>query len=387
MAQIWQWMVAGPAGEMSHLKVVFRADASLQIGTGHVMRCLTLADALRQKGAQCTFVCRPNVGHLLGLVAQRGHKALALGEQQQNFNGPADPAHAAWLGTSWADDAEQTMHALLGQTVDWLVVDHYALDARWEEALRPQAQRIMAIDDLADRPHACDLLLDQNLGRTEADYGGLLKGKTTTLVGPQYALLRPEFAALRAQSLARRQNNPPLRRLLVTMGGVDKDNATGQVLAALQSCSLPADLRVTVVMGPHAPWLAQVQAQVTQMPWPTEVLVGVDNMAQLMAESDLAIGAAGSTSWERCCLGLPTIQVVLAQNQEAIALALGRFGAALMLPSKAIEQTLPDLISTITSAEKLYTVSLAASGVTEGKGASLLCDFMKVEDENHSLVQ
>ncbi len=374
------------------MHVAFRADASLQIGTGHVMRCLTLADALRERGASCSFVCRPHQGHLLALIEQRGHQALALPELQEgaqpNHNGTA---HGHWLGTDWATDAQHTQQALRthtgGEPVDWLVVDHYALDARWEEALRPQAQRIMAIDDLADRPHACDLLLDQNLGRTEADYGGLLKGKTTTLVGPQYALLRPEFAALRAQSLARRQNNPPLRRLLVTMGGVDKDNATGQVLAALQSCSLPADLRVTVVMGPHAPWLAQVQAQVTQMPWPTEVLVGVDNMAQLMAESDLAIGAAGSTSWERCCLGLPTIQVVLAQNQEAIALALGRFGAALMLPSKAIEQTLPDLISTITSAEKLYTVSLAASGVTEGKGASLLCDFMKVEDENHSLVQ
>jgi len=369
------------------MHIAFRVDASLQIGTGHVMRCLTLADVVRDQGAQCTFVCRPHEGHLLDLVVQRGHKALALGQPQSNFGAPADPAHAAWLGASWTEDAEQTKQALGAQSVDWLVVDHYALDARWEEALRPQAKRIMVIDDLADRPHACDLLLDQNLGRTEADYGGLLKGNITTLVGPQYALLRSEFAVLRTQSLARRQNNPELRRLLVTMGGVDKDNATGQVLAALQSCSLPADLRVTVVMGPHAPWLAQVQTQATQMPWPTEVLVGVNNMAQLMAESDLAIGAAGSTSWERCCLGLPSIQVVLAQNQEAIALALSHVGAALLLTSKPIEQTLPDLISTIASAEKLYTVSMAASGVIEGNGASLVCDFMKVKDENHDLVQ
>ena len=300
-------------------------------------------------------------------------------------------AHSDWLGTDWAIDAQDTRQALSastgGQSVDWLVIDHYALDARWEDALHPQAKRIMVIDDLADRPHACDLLLDQNLGRKEADYDGLLKGQSTTLIGPQYALLRPEFAALRSQSLARRQSAPHLRRLLITMGGVDKDNATGQVLAALQSCSLPADLRVTVVMGQHAPWLAQVQAQATQMPWPTEVLAGVDNMGQLMAENDLAIGAAGSTSWERCCLGLPTIQVVLAQNQEAIARALGHAGAALMLQCKAIEQTLPDLISTLASAEKLYTISLAASGVTEGNGASLVCDFMKVEDENHTLMQ
>ncbi len=369
------------------MHIVFRADASLQIGTGHVMRCLTLADALHEKGAECTFVCRPHAGHLLGLVAQRGHKALALGEPQENFNGPTDPAHAAWLGTSWADDAEQTMHALVGQTVDWLVVDHYALDARWEEALRPQAKSIMVIDDLADRPHACDMLLDQNLGRSAQDYGSLLKGKFTTLIGPQYALLRPEFAALRAHSLARRQTNSQLRRLLITMGGVDKDNATGQVLAALQSCNLPADLRVTVVMGTHAPWLPQVQALAAQMHWPTEVLVGVNNMAQLMAESDLAIGAAGSTSWERCCLGVPAIQLALAQNQKAIAKALSSAGAALMLKGQAIAQTLPGLISTMASIEQLYAASLVARGVTEGKGALFVSDFMKVNDENHALMQ
>lgn len=355
------------------------------------MRCLTLADALRERGASCSFVCRPHPGHLLALVAQRGHQALALPELQEgaqpNHNGTA---HGHWLGTDWATDAQDTQQALSahtgGQPVDWLVVDHYALDARWEEALRPQAKRIMVIDDLADRPHACDLLLDQNLGRKEADYGGLLKSKTTTLIGPQYALLRPEFAALRAQSLACRQTNPQLRRLLITMGGVDKDNATGQVLAVLQNCKLPLDLRITVVMGPHSPWLAQVQAHAVQMPWRTEVLVGVNNMAQLMAESDLAVGAAGSTSWERCCLGVPTIQVALAQNQVEIAQALNLAGAALMLQGQAIAQTLPNLISNVDRADRLYALSLAASAVTEGKGALFVCDLMKVNDENHALV-
>jgi UDP-2,4-diacetamido-2,4,6-trideoxy-beta-L-altropyranose hydrolase len=372
--------------------IAFRADASLQIGTGHVMRCLTLADALSHRGARCSFVCRPHPGHLLALIVQRGHQALALPDLHQG----AQPnrygtAHGHWLGTDWATDAQDTQQALSahtgGQPVDWLVVDHYALDARWEEALLPQSKRIMVIDDLADRPHACDLLLDQNLGRTKATYDGLLKGKTIILVGPKYALLRPEFAALRAQSLARRESNPQLRRLLITMGGVDKDNTTGQVLAALQSCSLPADLCVTVVMGLHAPWLVQVQALATQMPWHTQVFVGVDNMAQLMAESDLAIGAAGSTSWERCCLGVPTIQVALAQNQKVIAQALSRAGAAFMLQGQAIEQTLPGLIGTVASEDQLYAASLAASGITQGKGALFVCDFMKVNDENHALMQ
>jgi len=365
------------------MHVAFRVDASLQIGTGHVMRCLTLADELRRRGARCSFVCRPHEGHLLALVAQRGHQALALPELQEgaqpNRNGTE---HARWLGTDWTTDAQDTQQALNATTrcqhVDWLVVDHYALDVRWEHALRSQATRIMVIDDLADRPHACDLLLDQNLGRSAQDYCGLLKGKNNTLIGPQYALLRPEFAALRAQSIARRQSNTQLSSLLVTMGGVDKDNATGQVLTELQSCNLPADLRVTVVMGPHAPWLAQVQAQATQMPWHTEVLVGVNNMAQLMAESDLAIGAAGSTSWEFCCLGIPSLLICTADNQRTVIAALASNNASVSLDSFELGQSdcIPFKKQYTRITENLSIFSATAARITDGNGASRVCKEM-----------
>ena len=292
------------------------------------MRCLTLADALRERGARCTFICRPHSGHLLDMITQHGHQAVALPNGgTTTHHMPTDLAHAAWLGTDWQTDAQQTIEALGNDRVDWLVVDHYALDHRWEQALRPHCQNLMVIDDLADRHHDCDVLLDQNLGRSVQDYGGLLKHHTTTYIGPQYALLRPEFAQLRSQSLARR-SQPQLKHLLITMGGVDKDNVTGQVLKALTACHLPTDLRITVVMGPHAPCLADVQQQAVQMPWPTQVLVGVNAMAQVMSDSDFCIGAAGSTSWERCCLGLPTLMLVLAANQQEAASALSDMGAA-----------------------------------------------------------
>lgn len=356
------------------MHIALRADASLQIGTGHVMRCLTLADALREQGARCSFVCRPYQGHLLALIAQRGHQALALPELQSGARfSQTGTAHAHWLGTNWATDAQDTQQVLSahtgGKPVDWLVVDHYALDVSWEEALRLQAKRIMVIDDLADRPHACDLLLDQNLGRNAEDYCGLLKGKPSTLIGPQYALLRPEFAALRAESLARRQSSPQLRRLLITMGGVDKDNATGQVLTTLPRCSLPTDLRVSVVIGPHAPWLGQVQAQAAQMPWPTEVFVGVGNMAQLMAEGDLAIGAAGGTAWERCSLGLPSLVWIVAQNQLTGAMALQRAGAAVVMQTQQeINKFMVTLQSAAAAKEVLTKLSKAAAVVTDGEG-------------------
>lgn len=350
---------------MTH--IAFRTDASLQIGTGHVMRCLTLADALRERGAQSTFICRPHAGHLLDLIQQRGHTAKALAPADDAFTAPADPCHAKWLGTDWASDAAQTRQALGDQVVDWLVVDHYALDRRWEQYLRPHTRRILAIDDLADRPHDCDLLLDQNLGRQAIDYGGLLSPHTPTLIGPAYALLRPEFAQWREHSLQRRAQ-PQLKNLLITMGGVDQANATGQVLDVLSNCELPADLRITAVMGPTAPWLAQVQAQAAAMPRPTQVLAGVSNMAQLMAESDLCIGAAGSTSWERCCLGVPAIQLTLAANQKQAALALTEMGAALSINLST--HLTADLKRLIDSVDALCMTKLTSrsSAICNGRG-------------------
>jgi UDP-2,4-diacetamido-2,4,6-trideoxy-beta-L-altropyranose hydrolase len=359
------------------MQIVFRTDASLQIGTGHVMRCLTLAHALQERGAQCSFICREHPGNLMDLIRQHGFLVHALRCDQAWAAKENIPSHAGWLGADWLVDAEESKVGAGETAIDWLIVDHYALDSRWEHAMRAHCRHIMVIDDLADRPHDCDLLLDQNLGRKREDYSGLLKGKAKTLIGPQYALLRPEFAALRAQSLARRQNNPQLRNLLITMGGVDKDDAAGRVLDALQGCTLPADLRITVVMGLHAPWLEKVQVKATHMPCRTEVLLGVNNMAQLMADSDLAIGAAGATAWERCSLGLPSVVIVLAHNQLAGAVALRNAGAAVVLEST---QQIADILSAPRNVEfaneMLTKLSRAAASVTDGQGCSRATNYM-----------
>lgn len=355
----------------------FRADASLQIGTGHVMRCLTLADALRDRGAHCRFICRAHPGNLIDWIHQRGYDVHVL-PYDENWEVPDErSAQAAWLGADWQTDVEQTIVGAGETAIDWLIVDHYALDRRWESSMRTHCRRLMVIDDLADRPHDCDLLLDQNLGRTALDYAGLVDAAATILIGPQYAPLRPEFAALRQQSLARRENNTLLRRMLITMGGVDKDNATGQVLEALKACALPQDLRITVVMGPHAPWLEQVRVQAADMPRPTVVLVGVSNMAQLMADSDLAIGAAGSTSWERCCLGLPSLVLVLAENQLAGAIALQNEGAAISLETYGeLAEYLGQPYSEQFAQKALKKLSNTASTLTDGKGCARVVDHM-----------
>jgi UDP-2,4-diacetamido-2,4,6-trideoxy-beta-L-altropyranose hydrolase len=373
------------------MKVAFRADASLQMGSGHVMRCLTLADALKAQGADCHFISREHPGHLLEVIGQRGYKANSLVAHVQpaqeaiksivkeSSSPQQEPAHAAWLGSTWQTDAQETTAILVSLQSDWLVVDHYALDQRWEEALAPHYRKLLVIDDLADRPHRCDLLLDQNLGSQPEHYAPWLPAHCQVLTGPHYALLRPEFAELRPYSLQRRQAQPALRQLLITMGGVDQPNATGQVLQALKTCALPQKCRITVVMGLTAPWLESVRELAAQMPWPTEVVVNVHDMAQRMADSDLAIGAAGSTSWERCCLGLPTLMVVLAENQQAGAQALEVAHAARLIGDVSdIATKLPQAVLELIDEDCKGRMSLAASAITDGQGTEKILKAMKV---------
>lgn len=361
-------------------RIAFRADASVEIGTGHVMRCLTLADALAREGAECHFLCRPQPGDLNGLIRARGHSLHELAPPQPGWRASGGPAHAGWLGRDWQGDAAEVASLLAGLRPDWLVVDHYALDAAWEGAIRPAVGRLMVIDDLADRPHACDLLLDQNLGRRAEDYAALVPAGTLVLTGPRHALLRPEFAARRAESLARRRQ-PRLGRLLVTMGGIDRDNVTERVLDALDACPLPADLEITVVMGPQAPWRKPVEARAARMRYATDMRVGVDDMARLMTDSDLAIGAAGSTSWERCALGLPSILLVLAENQRGIAESLHRQGASIAVSSAAAAA---DFLASHLRAETLipclHRLSVGAAAITDGEGAARVVRRMAHHD-------
>lgn len=357
------------------MSVAFRVDASLDIGTGHVMRCLTLADALTASGAECRFICREHPGHLIEHIRNKGYRvdALPVGASLLAMEGgthPRDtPPHAHWLNCPWETDAADTRAILSQDEPDWLVVDHYALDARWEQALQGSYKKLLVIDDLADRPHACDLLLDQNPGREPGDYEALVPAHCRRLIGPRYALLRPEFAALRDYSLQRRRT-PQLKHLLITMGGIDQPNATGKVLETLKTCPLPTDSQITVVMGASAPWLEQVRSVAATMPWTTTVRVNISNMAQVMADSDLAIGAAGGTSWERCCLGLPTLLIVLAENQREAAHFLEKQQAVetLELHEGLSGQLQKKIALLLSQADIMMSMTKHASEITDGQG-------------------
>lgn len=359
------------------MKVAFRVDASLQIGSGHVMRCLTLANALRERGEDCCFVTRLHTGNLVDLITQQGHRVAALPTGRADL--PVRHGdYTAWLGMSWQDDAAQTASYLVEDTPDWLIVDHYALDHRWQARLRASCARLMVIDDLADRAHDCNLLLDQNLGRTPESYSGLTGADTIVLAGQAYALLRPDFVAWRDRSLARRVS-ARCETVMITMGGVDRDGVGGQVLEVLNELPTTEDLRVIVVTSARSPRFDQLRSQANISRWPVEILVDVDNMAELMARSDLAIGAAGGTAWERCVLGLPSIVLAIADNQKPGAAALKNAGAAWVASGMTDVSELMQFILSDEGPAQLRHVSATAARLTDGEGVSRVIRAM----ENH----
>jgi UDP-2,4-diacetamido-2,4,6-trideoxy-beta-L-altropyranose hydrolase len=358
------------------MRVVFRVDASLEMGSGHLMRCLTLADEIKARGHECHFISRQQPGDLIELVKEKGFTAHVLPEC--DVTGQGGLSHSNWLKGGQQQDFCDTEAMIKTLLPDWLIVDHYGIDANWEQLARIYAKRILVIDDLADRQHDCEVLLDQNLGQSDEKYRHLTPPGTTLLTGADYALLRPEFAQHREESLTARYNNTQIDHILVTMGGVDKDNVTAKVLSALEKSALRAQTQVTVVLGTQAPWLSKVKMQAEKSRLNTQVLSGVNNMAELMSQSDLAIGAAGSTSWERCFLGLPTIVCVLADNQQEIANALQESKAAVTVLGDNIRAQITEAVNRfLVDPETLKFMADKASYIVDGKGVNRVVERLE----------
>ena len=273
------------------------------------MRCLTLADRLCESGAEVAFLCAELPGAMFDLIRARGDPCQRLSSS---------------VAGDWAIDAEESLAAasdLVPGIVDWVIVDHYHLDHCWEKMLRPACRRLMVIDDIANRRHSCDVLLDQNYD-DQLRYRDLVPAHCKCLLGPRYALLRAEYAAYRKEAEVR---NRPLRRVFVFFGGSDPADLTGMAVKALSAPEL-ADLVVDVVVGAnycHRDALVKVAAARGN----TTIHDPRPHLADLMVDADIAIGAGGVTNWERMTVGLPSIVVAIADNQVPISEQLHRMGA------------------------------------------------------------
>lgn len=300
------------------MRIVFRVDASIQMGTGHVMRCLTLADALKNQGAECYFICREHPGNLIGLITQRGHHVDALpyidlSQEGKLQHHTIDLAHASWLGSTQKEDSSLCIPIVEALNPDWMVVDHYALDIQWENVLRPYCKQVMVIDDLADRQHDCDILIDQNyLPLYEQRYDHLVPVTTKKLLGPSFVLLRDEFSALRKKILKRTPSAEAY--FLINFGGVGNYFLLSKVIEAINIFQKQSFFIVTGKLESHQ-FLELGKAISYSKVKIVEIAV---NMANLMSHSQYAIGACGSTVWERFCLGLNSGLIEMAENQTPL---------------------------------------------------------------------
>jgi len=341
-------------------EAIFRVDSSTGLGSGHVMRCLTLADRLRLRGVTCRFVCARLDGSLTAEIGAAGF-----------------PVDLVRSGLSETDDAAATLAILEHSCIDIAVVDVYRLGAVWERAVRSRARRLLVVDDLADRAHECDMLLDQNdLDASSRRYAGLVPEGCRMLLGPSFALLREQFDRAARES---RDRDGSVKHLLVSFGGGDVTNETAKVLMALADARF-AKLTADVVVGVSNPHRAELASVAKTLPG-VRILDRVENMASLMSDADLAIGAGGTTTWERCALGLPSILVTVADNQRDVVRSVSAAGAALDLGShtdvtaSAIAEAVAGLAADSARMRAMSAAARALCGCS-AKGASAVAEAL-----------
>jgi UDP-2,4-diacetamido-2,4,6-trideoxy-beta-L-altropyranose hydrolase len=356
------------------MKVVFRVDASTRIGTGHIMRCLNLAEALREQKVHTHFICRNHVGNLIPLLRREAMNVTVLPVTMA-----PDAIHGenyqAWLGATPVEDYEQTIEALNGEQPDCLVVDHYGLDVEWERKLRPNAGRLMVVDDLANRHHDCDLLLDQNYSVEGSHrYMGLVPLACQLLIGPRYALLHSKYSEFRKKPRVR---DGRVERVLIFFGGSDPKNMTGLALDALLQIGL-RNLHIDIVVGANNPYDEVLQKQSANRPQ-IKIHRMLPYLADLMTQADLALGAGGVTTLERMCLGLPSIVLSIADNQRPGCEALSQAGAINYVgdvESIRIEDIVNAVEQLTSNPDRLLALSTRSSGIVDGLGASRIADAL-----------
>jgi UDP-2,4-diacetamido-2,4,6-trideoxy-beta-L-altropyranose hydrolase len=348
------------------VNVVFRVDASYRIGSGHISRCLSLAKVLADHGVRSSFLCRHMPDALVARIRSRAHELIRLPNVQVRGANQETDMYADGVEPAQEEDAQQTKDALRGRRCDWVIVDHYSLDFRWENAVREIASTIMAIDDLADRRHDCDLLLDQNyFADLHSRYEGLLPAEACRLLGPRYALLDPQFAAARVNSV-----RAQVERLFVSVGANDPFRICMKAVISLHRFA-PPFLGAEIVAGSDT--AAGNDAQSSAHGLHNVAVHGyIDDIARVMARCTLAVGAGGSSTWERCAIGIPSIVIITADNQRQMAMDLAQTGVIVLLgegKDVSAEEIYGALAELRSDAVRLSRMRRDAMDLVDGEGA------------------
>lgn len=363
---------------ISVMKVVFRVDASIDLGTGHVMRCLTLAQQICEMGGEVFFICKELNGDLCEYIKNKGYQVFSL----QNKKNTTNFLHSS--SNSWQTDVQETILILKQiKNIDWLVVDHYSLDKKWELLIRSYVKHVMVIDDLANREHNCDLLLDQNYYKNqEKRYQHLVPTCSKLLLGPKFALLRKEFSDIRQKGI--NMQKELIKKIFIFLGGSDPGNITTNALEAIEKLKYDY-LIFDVVVGVSNKHKEEIRL-LCDRNHHFNFLFNVENIAQVMKRADLCIVSGGTITWERYSLGLIGGIITTAKNQEELAETVHElqidhyFGKAEELSQNKIMTKIESLIKTPFNHLKQRRES--AVNLVDGKGAQRVIkemnDFSKI---------
>ncbi len=310
------------------MNVVFRCDSAPFIGAGHVLRCLSLALYLTSKGCTCMFICRIFESNLIQLIRKHGFSVHELPYFSSTIIEYSD--RSSWLGSDCMTDASQTIDILKDIKCDYLVVDHYGIDFNWENLVTSYTKYLVVIDDLANRIHKCDALIDPNYYHDmNSRYDKLVPPSTLLCLGPAYALVRPQFKFLRSRSLSRREKSSSLTNILVSLGGSDPDNLTQEILSSLPN-AWSNSCNINVVIGSLYPHLSSLRRHLVDFSY-IKLFRQTEKMHSLMYYADLAITAGGSITWEKFTLGLPSIAIPSDIYETDLSLELSKVGAQISL--------------------------------------------------------
>lgn len=364
------------------MKILFRADASVQQGTGHIMRCLVIADELRKRGHECIFLTQPFLPNFLAQIKDRQHRLVFFKKNEMELvNDSVNNEYLAWLGRPIIQDAMETLDVIKCERPDIIITDHYAINATWTSMVSCNEIKTVVIDDLANREHLCDVLIDQNFGRAPEQYKGLVSQKTKILAGAEYIFIKDDFRKKRKAAQKARLNRPP-KRLNICMGGIDKDNVTYSVLETIRELNYLKNWGIDIVLRSASPHANTLREYVENQKIDMQLHFDAENMASLFSKADLAIGAGGVTLWERCCMGLPTVLLTIADNQIPAALAMTKTGAVIYagdIRKQHWENKLDEKLKTLAQdVDVIHKMSRNAFDVCDGTGIDKVCNIIEL---------
>lgn len=340
---------------MDQRQAFFRVDASYKIGYGHIHRCITLADSFASAGINCTFICKDLEGFPKNLIRSQGYNLELISSSD--------------LKKNWLDDVLYTKK-IVKKRVDFIIVDHYEINHLWEKELKKLSKQMIVIDDLSNKKHDCDILINQNLGTVKEDYINLVPKETKLFIGPQYALLRPEFRQFRDFSIKRRKNLT-IKNLLISLGGVDENNFVYEVLAALKKIEHETLSQVDVIIGNGNTKKKSLNKIANEFSISLNFYENITNMAEIMSRSDLIIGGGGISSWERCSLGIPSIIFILADNQKKGAYALEKEKCSILIKNNEyFEEELKSALNYYSNESNLKNSINSCLSICKGDGVN-----------------